>query len=208
MTPKTVTASMPVIVTASELAGHLERRSDVTILDVRTPAEFESAHIPGSYNVPLDTLSEHSIELASAVGGPVVLVCRSGIRAQQAGQTLQGTNLQRLHILDGGLSAWESASLPLNRGRQRWSMERQVRGVAGAISLTGALAGLFLWRPATAISAGVGTGLLVSALTDSCTMAKLLAKVPYNQGMSCDVSAVINDIARDSGGNSALLAAD
>jgi rhodanese-related sulfurtransferase len=208
MTPNAVTASMPVIVTATELAGYLEGRADVTILDVRTPAEFESAHIPGSYNVPLDTLSEHSVELASAVGGPVVLVCRSGMRAQQAGQTLQGTNLQRLHILEGGLSAWESASLPMNRGKQRWSMERQVRGVAGAISLTGAFAGLFLWRPATAISAGVGTGLLLSALTDSCTMAKFLAKVPYNQGVSCDVSAVINDIARDSGEDSALLAAD
>lgn len=195
----TNTPSMPVVVTATDLAEYLKIRSDVTILDVRTPAEYESSHIPGSYNVPLDTLGEHAGELASAVGGPVVLVCRSGMRAQQAEQTLQGTHLQRFHVLDGGLSSWEAAKLPVNRGQQRWSMERQVRGVAGALTLTGALASLFAWRPAAALSAGVGGGLLVSALTDSCTMAKFLGKLPYNQGVSCDVPSVINDIARESG---------
>lgn len=195
----TNTATMPVVITATDLAGYLKTRSDVTILDVRTPAEYESSHIPGSYNVPLDTLGEHATELASAVGGPVVLVCRSGMRAQQAEQTLQGTNLQRLHVLDGGLSSWEAAALPVNRGKQRWSMERQVRGVAGAIALTGALTSLLAWRPAAAISAGVGGGLLASALTDSCTMAKFLSKLPYNQGVSCDVPSVIQDIARESG---------
>lgn len=190
--------SMPVVVTANELAEHLETRSDVTVLDVRTPAEYESSHIPGSYNVPLDTLGEHAGELASAVGGPVVLVCRSGMRAQQAEQTLQGTSLQRMHVLDGGLSAWEAASLPINRGKQRWSMERQVRGVAGAVALAGAVTSLIAWRPAAAVSAGIGGGLLVSALTDSCTMAKALSKLPYNQGVSCDVPTVIQDIARES----------
>lgn len=195
----TTTATMPVVVTATDLAAYVKSRSDVTILDVRTTAEYESAHIPGSYNVPLDTLGEHAGELASAVGGPVVLVCRSGMRAQQAEHTLRGTNLQRLHVLEGGLSAWEAASLPVNRGKQRWSMERQVRGVAGALALTGAVASLVAWRPAAAISAGVGGGLLASALTDSCTMAMFLSKLPYNQGMSCDVPSVIRDIARESG---------
>lgn len=59
--------------------------------------------------------------------------------------------------------------------------------------------GLFAWRPAAAISAGVGGGLLASALTDSCTMAKVLSKLPYNQGVSCDVPSVIKDIANESG---------
>jgi rhodanese-related sulfurtransferase len=47
------------------------------ILDVRTPAEFETAHIPGSYNVPLDLLREHRDELARHIDEDVVLVCRS-----------------------------------------------------------------------------------------------------------------------------------
>lgn len=199
--------ALPVAVTPTDLAALAERHEDVTILDVRTPAEFESAHIPGSYNVPLDLLSEHAEELASAVGGPVVLVCRSGVRARQAEQTLRTVELPRLRVLNGGLTAWELASLPVNRGRQRWSMERQVRGVAGGVALAGALAGLFAWRPLGGVAAGIGGGLLVSALTDSCTMARVLAKLPYNNaGATCDVTSVMQAITKRTSPGS--LAAD
>jgi len=100
-------------------------RSSVTLLDVRSPGEFESSHIPGSYNVPLDLLPEDGPDLESEIAGPVVLVCRSGMRARQAEQALAATGFPRLHVLEGGLSAWESASLPVNRGQARWDMERQ-----------------------------------------------------------------------------------
>ena len=196
MTPVS-TASLPVAVSATHLTTLMETHNDVTIIDVRTPAEFESAHIPGSYNVPLDLLAEHAGELASAVGGPVVLVCRSGVRAHQAEHTLRAADLPRLHVLDGGLAAWETTLLPVNRGSQRWGIERQVRGVAGGLAMVGALAGLFVWRPLGGIAAGIGGGLLVSALTDSCTMARMLTKLPYNTaGATCDVASVMQDIAR------------
>jgi rhodanese-related sulfurtransferase len=188
--------TLNITLTPAELLTLVQIDPSVTILDVRSPAEFEAAHIRGSYNVPLDVLAEHSEALASAAGGPVVLVCRSGTRARQAEQTLQTVDLPRLHVLDGGLMAWESASLPLNRGRQRWGMERQVRGVAGGIALAGALAGLFVWRPLGGVAAGIGGGLLFSALTDSCAMASLLSKLPYNAGSAtCDVSSVVRQIA-------------
>ena len=48
----------------SWLAGH----QDLTVLDVRSAAEFESMHIRGSYNVPLPLLSEHTDELAQRLG--------------------------------------------------------------------------------------------------------------------------------------------
>ena len=69
------------------------------ILDVRTPAEFESAHIPGSYNVPLDLLREHRDELARHIDEDVVLVCRSGGRATQAEQALGQVGLPGLRVL-------------------------------------------------------------------------------------------------------------
>lgn len=206
MTPAS-TASLPLAVTPTHLTMLMETHNDVTIIDVRTSAEFESTHIPGSYNVPLDLLPEHADALASAVGGPVVLVCRSGVRARQAEHTLRAADLPRLHVLDGGLAAWETASLPVNRGSQRWGIERQVRGAAGGLALIGALAGLFVWRPLGGIAAGIGGGLLVSALTDSCTMARMLSKLPYNTaGTTCDVASVMQDIMRRTSPDS--LAAD
>jgi len=198
--------TLPLSVGPTELAELTPHHIDVTVLDVRTPAEFESVHIPGSYNVPLDLLSEHAVDLGAAVGGPVVLVCRSGVRARQAEAVLRAADLPRLHVLDGGLAAWEAAALPVNRGQQRWGMERQVRGVAGGVALVSALAGLFYWRPFGAIAAGIGGGLFASAVTDSCTMAKVLAKLPYNRAAACDVGAVVQALGRSTAPSSALAA--
>ena len=187
---------------ATEMQGRVspgdlaDRLGAVTILDVRSPAEFESAHIPGSFNLPLDRLPEYVRDLDGAVANPVVLVCRSGQRAQEAERGLQGANLPGLHVLEGGLSSWEAQGLPLKRGQQRWSMERQVRGVAGGIVLA-SLIGSLVFRPLAVVAAGVGGGLLFSAITDTCGMAKLLAKLPYNRGASCDVSQVLREIGAE-----------
>jgi hypothetical protein len=82
----------------------------------------------------------------------------------------------------------------VNRGRQRWSMERQVRGAAGALVLAGLLASL-KFRPAALVSMAVGGGLLFSAVSDTCAMAKVLGKLPYNQGAGCDVDAVLREMS-------------
>ncbi len=168
---------------------------DVVVLDVRSPAEFESEHIPGSFNVPLDRLSEHAAHLRDTLARPVVLVCRSGVRAQQAEQALQASGCTSLHVLDGGVGAWEAAGRPLVRGRSRWSMERQVRGVAGGLVLAGALGGLLVALPLGWLAAGVGGGLLFSAVTNTCGMARVLAMLPYNKGQTCDVRQVMTNLA-------------
>ncbi len=64
----------------AELQELLERQVGLTLIDVRTPAEFSAAHIPGSYNVPFDQLPEHADLLRAVSGDPVVLICRSGSR--------------------------------------------------------------------------------------------------------------------------------
>lgn len=167
------------------------------ILDVRTPAEFESVHIPGSYNVPLDLLSEHRNELTDAVGDPVILVCASGMRAKQADSALREAGLNSLSVLEGGMTAWEQRGGEVVRGRERWSLERQVRLVAGSLVLIGAIGGLLVWRPLTLISLFVGGGLTFAGITNTCGMANLLAKLPHNQTQSCDVRLVINQLSQD-----------
>ena len=165
------------------------------VLDVRTPAEFAALHIPGSYNVPLGTLKEHRDELRRHLG-TVVLVCRSGDRATTAERTLAEAGLTNLHILDGGITAWQAARGPVNRGRPGWDLERQVRLVAGALVLSGVLASVAA-APLKWLSAAVGAGLVVAALTNTCTMGLLLSKLPVNRGAACDVDAVITRLARD-----------
>ncbi len=182
------------VVDVQTLAQFREQHTPLTIIDVRTSAEFESAHIPGSYHIALDQLPDYSEELAETLKTPVVLVCRSGTRAREAEQVLRSTSLTNLHILDGGLGAWEAARMPVRRGRQRWSLERQVRGVAGAAVLASIVGSIF-WPPLLALAGIMGAGLGVSALTDSCTMALLLSKLPYNRAAACDVQQVLQSLA-------------
>ena len=180
---------------AAILEGLLAERADIRILDVRTPAEFESAHIPGSYNVPLDTLGEHIDELARHVHEPLMLVCRSGHRAGTACERLAASGMPNLHVLTGGIQSWDDGRRPVRRGRPRWDLERQVRLVAGALVLAAIVTSVFVpW--ARYFAGAVGLGLAAAALTNTCTMGMLLAKLPYNRTSTIDVDAVVRELVR------------
>ncbi|MER6098620.1 rhodanese-like domain-containing protein [Streptomyces sp. NPDC001728] len=163
------------------------------LLDVRTPGEFRTAHIPGSYNVPLSTLREHRAELRSHLDEEVVLVCRSGQRAKEAEQALAQAGLPNLRVLEGGITAWEAASAPVKRGPERWDMERQVRLVAGSVVLATGLIGIAV-PGAHLVGTAIGAGLTYAALSNSCAMGVLLSKLPYNRGPRIDVRSVIAEL--------------
>jgi rhodanese-related sulfurtransferase len=188
----------PASVDAATLRDLLTTGRGPRILDVRTPGEFETAHIPGAYNVPLDLLREHRTELRAHLDDQVVLVCRSGARATQAGQTLAEVGLPNVKVLDGGMLAWQHTDAPVNRGRTRWDLERQVRLVAGVIVLSSVLGALLVpglqW-----VAALMGAGLTAAALTNTCAMGMLLAKLPYNRGTAgCDLTTIVGQL-RDTG---------
>ncbi len=166
---------------------------DIRILDVRTGGEFETVHIPGSYNVPLSTLGEHVRDLAD-VSHPVVLVCQSGGRASDAHGRLTEAGKTTLHILDGGLDAWRAAGGEVAHGDvDRWAMDRQVRLVAGSLTLAGVVASLALPR-AKWLAGMVGGGLAFSAITNTCAMGEVLAKLPYNRTDPCDIAGVLDEL--------------
>lgn len=179
------------IVDAAELNELKQAGAGPRLIDVRTPGEFETAHIPGAYNVPLDLLQEHRDEIAQHLDEDVVLICRSGQRANSAGQTLREAGLPNVSILDGGMTAWQDKGFGVRRGAQRWDLERQVRLVAGSIVLSSVLGSIaspkLKW-----VAAAIGAGLTTAALTNTCAMGMMLAKLPYNRGASCDAQTVVD----------------
>ena len=167
----------------------------VRVLDVRTGGEFETAHIPGSYNVPLDTLAEHIGEFAR-VDHPIVLVCQSGGRASQAHTKLASAGKSTLHIMDGGMNAWTASNGEVTRGQKhRWPLDRQVRLVAGTVAIAGVLASAVVPR-AKWMAAAVGVGLVYMAVTDTCPVSPLMAMLPYNRTDPCDVEGVLAALNR------------
>jgi hypothetical protein len=141
----------------------------------------------------LDLLREHSDEIRTHLDDHVVLVCRSGQRATQAEQTLHDTGLTNVHILDGGMNSWEANGFSVKRGAQRWDLERQVRLVAGSIVALSVLASIFVpgfkW-----VALFIGSGLVFAAVSNTCMMGMLLAKLPYNRGATCDAQTIVGQL--------------
>ena len=178
---------------ASQLRHLRHEDPDLKILDVRTGAEFETAHIPGSYNVPLETLKEHVRDLA-AVDHPVVLVCQSGMRASQAQEKLESAGKSSLYLLEGGMVAWENTGGDVVRGEvEKWALDRQVRLAAGLVVLAGIAISTVVPK-AKWIAGGIGAGLTYSAVTDSCGITSVFEKLPYNQSAPCDITGVLDEL--------------
>ena len=171
-------------VDAPTLAERLGNSSDPdpTLIDVRTPAEFEAGHIPGAVNVPLDELKTSLDQLCTVLDDhhDVVLVCRSGQRAGQAQEALHQVGLGHSRVLTGGIVDWEATGGDLKRGKQAWELERQVRLAAGSLVVTGIAASTLAPR-AKWLSAFVGGGLVFAAVTNTCAMGMALAKMPWNK---------------------------
>lgn len=173
-----------------------ERLPRLTVVDVRTPGEYASGHLPGALNVPLDRL-EHALPTLKGSGAELLVVCASGARSEKACALLAEHGIAAA-TLTGGTSAWAAAGHELHRpaggARATWAMERQVRFTAGALVLVGL--GLGLLHPAwQLLSAGIAGGLVFSALTNTCGMAVMLGKLPHNRPRAADLDATLSALA-------------
>jgi len=159
------------------------RLAEFTVVDVRTPGEFAGGHVPGAHNIPLDRLDEAASALrTAATRGPLLIVCASGARSAKGCDRLGTLGIEALS-LDGGTAGWTAAGHPVERpagARTPWPMDRQVRLTAGALVVAGFVAGLAR-PPAHRLSGLVGAGLVFSAVTNTCAMATLLARLPHNR---------------------------
>ncbi len=182
--------TVPVTAEAAQVRELLETSPRTRLIDVRTPGEFASAHIPGSYNVPLDVLREHRTGLTAEHGDPIVLVCASGARADQARTLLETAGLDRLRVLSGGITGWEAGGGEVNRGKGAWAMERQVRLAAGLLVLTGVL-GSTVYEPLKWLAGFVGGGLAFAALTNTCAMSRMLGLLPHNRTREYDPETMV-----------------
>ncbi|MFF2194599.1 rhodanese-like domain-containing protein [Streptomyces sp. NPDC058157] len=161
------------------------RLGELTVVDVRTPGEFATGHLPGALNVPFDRLAQSAPELREAAeGGPLLVVCASGARSDKAVTELAVHGIAASG-LTGGTRAWTDAGHPLERPagptRAVWALERQVRLTAGGLVLTGLLLGELVHPALRLLSAAVAAGLVFSAVTDTCGMAVVLGRLPFNR---------------------------
>lgn len=171
------------------LAAETRDSREWFLLDVRTPAEFRGLHMPGAVNVPLADLKGSCDWIRqSAEGKPIALICRTGRRARDAQGTLAAQGLQSC-VLEGGVENWESAGHQVVRGTGGMSLERQVRVAAGTLVVIGSVLGLLIHPVFVGLAAFVGAGLVYAGVTDTCGMAMVLGRMPWNRtAPACPVS--------------------
>jgi len=98
-------------IAAMQLLNH----KNALVLDVREQGEYDSGHILSSKLIPLGKLKERLGELEKYRERPVVVVCRSGQRSASACAMLGKQGFAQAYNLNGGIIAWQKASLPLEK---------------------------------------------------------------------------------------------
>ncbi|MGB7445239.1 MAG: rhodanese-like domain-containing protein [Coleofasciculaceae cyanobacterium] len=166
-------------VDAQTLKKLLEQDS-ITLVDVREPSEYAGEHISGARLIPLSRFEP--AEIANNSNQQLVLYCQTGNRSRQAAQKLFAIGWSKVSHLQGGLNAWKQFgySTQINKNAPI-SIMRQVQIVAGSLVVTGTLLGVFISPWFLILSGFVGAGLVFAGITNTCAMAMLLAKLPYNQ---------------------------
>jgi rhodanese-related sulfurtransferase len=87
-------------------------RGQLTVVDVREPAELHAGRIKGARNIPLGQLGERLSELQD--GMTVAFVCRSGARSARATRAAAKAGVEAVNV-SGGVLGWARAGLPLTR---------------------------------------------------------------------------------------------
>lgn len=98
-------------IAAMQLINH----KNALMLDVRTESEYAAGHVLNSKLIPVGKLGERIGELEKYRDRPIVVICRSGQRSASACALLGKQGFTQAYNLNGGIIAWQKASLPLEK---------------------------------------------------------------------------------------------
>ena len=162
----------------------LAANQTIDLIDVRTAGEFETVHAQNAKNFPLDSLSPADVvrQRVGSADQPIYVICKSGGRSMKACEQFVGQGIDNVVNVTGGTDAWVANGLPVNQSdRNVMSLDRQVRIAAGSLVVVGTALGAFVHPAWIGLATFVGAGLVFAGLTDTCGMATILAKMPWNQ---------------------------
>jgi rhodanese-related sulfurtransferase len=170
-------------ITPTELEKLRQRGRPIELIDVRTPMEYWEFHARPARLVPLDRLDPRKVMEArtGAKDDPLYVICRSGSRGRQACEKFLASGYENVVNVEGGSLDWERAGLPVIRGERANSLERQVRIVVGFLVVLGTTLGALVHPAFLGLPAFIGAGLIFAGITDTCGMAMLLARMPWNR---------------------------
>jgi rhodanese-related sulfurtransferase len=95
---------------------HMINRENAVVFDFRDSSNFEKGHIIDAVNVIFTQLENKVADLNKKYKDrPVIVICDTDRQAVQADKTLRKNGFAQVFSMQGGISAWQSASLPLTK---------------------------------------------------------------------------------------------
>jgi len=100
-------------ITVDDLHNLIEKESELQILDVRRPPEYESGHVPHALHAQLSSLQANIPNLALDPAKPTAVICAGGYRSSAATSILRQQGFKKLLNVTGGTGAWIDAGHPV-----------------------------------------------------------------------------------------------
>lgn len=108
-------ATEAVIIQPRELSHLLREKTELVVVDIRTPAEFAGGHIKGAVNIDFQTEGFAEAIAALDAGVPTVFHCRSGGRSGQAQSLFESLPFTELYHFAAGSNGWSAAGYPITQ---------------------------------------------------------------------------------------------
>jgi rhodanese-related sulfurtransferase len=100
-------------ITVDRAKALIDTTPSLVLLDVRTEAEFNTEHIDGAMNIPLNELQQRIAELK--VTDTILVYCRTGNRSTQAAMIMVENGFSGFYHMQGGIVAWKEKGYPVTR---------------------------------------------------------------------------------------------
>lgn len=94
-------------ITKQQIEELQQQNSTVKLIDIRPPAEYEKMHVPGSLNMPAETITENIVEFDTK--DAIVCICTKGLeRSQNAAEAISAMGFTNVFYLEEGAVGWLS----------------------------------------------------------------------------------------------------
>ena len=94
-------------------ATPLINRRNAVIVDLRPAADYALGHLPSARHLEFAELQAKIGQIAKNKGNPVLLVCQNGLQSNKASRVVREAGYTEVHVLQGGLNAWQQAGMPV-----------------------------------------------------------------------------------------------
>ena len=154
---------------------------EAVLIDVREIAEHENQRIAGATLITLAEITKE--KLPDIKNKKLVIHCQGGKRSLNACQKLMAENIGcEIYNLEGGINSWCGVGFDVISTKNFFlPLERQTQLAIGSVVFASSMLGYFFNINFLFISGFFGAGLIFAGLTGNCTLAKIIAKMPWNK---------------------------